>query len=40
MMNTEIWLFSPAAKVTKKTEYTGLKMKLFVYAQPSYQSLG
>jgi len=31
MMNTEIWLLSPAAKVTKKTDDAGLKLKLFGY---------
>jgi hypothetical protein len=29
MMNTEIWLLSPAAKVTKKTDDVGLKWKMF-----------
>ena len=39
-MNTEIWLLTPAAKVTKKTDDMGLKMKLFVYPKPSYECLG
>jgi hypothetical protein len=30
-MNTEIRLLTPAAKVTKKTDDTVLKMKLFDY---------
>jgi hypothetical protein len=33
MMNTEIRLISPAAKVTKKTDDTGLKLKLFHYCE-------